>query len=123
MAENKLKPWDQQPDEPDAAYSRFLMYRNLGPARTLDAAFANFLRAGGKNERDGTPGAPYPLRASALGRDDHGEASGERCPLGTDRVAVAAPQAAPLPLPRPQTPGLPGRAHGDRLRPQDGDRL
>lgn len=30
--------WDQQPDEPPEAYARFLIYRNLGPARTLTAA-------------------------------------------------------------------------------------
>jgi hypothetical protein len=32
-------PWDQQPDEPDAAYARFLLYRNLGPSRSIDAAY------------------------------------------------------------------------------------
>src|SRR5262245_65289425 len=31
-------PWDPQPDEPAAAYRRFLVYRNLGPARSIDAA-------------------------------------------------------------------------------------
>lgn len=32
-------PWDQLPDEPDETYARFLMYRNLGPGRTLLAAY------------------------------------------------------------------------------------
>ncbi len=34
-----MKPWDKQLDESDAAYSRFLTYRNLGPARSIDAAY------------------------------------------------------------------------------------
>lgn len=32
--------WDKRDDESDAAYARFLVYRNLGPARSLDAAYA-----------------------------------------------------------------------------------
>jgi hypothetical protein len=32
--------WEQLPDEPTAAYARFLVYRNLGSGRTLDAAYA-----------------------------------------------------------------------------------
>jgi hypothetical protein len=35
-----MKLWDKQPDESDAAYSRFLTYRNLGPARSIESAFA-----------------------------------------------------------------------------------
>jgi hypothetical protein len=31
--------WDQQEGEPDAAYAHFLIYRNLGPGRSLDAAY------------------------------------------------------------------------------------
>jgi hypothetical protein len=33
--------WDQLDDEPDAAYVRFLAYRNLGPARSVNAAHAS----------------------------------------------------------------------------------
>lgn len=33
-------PWEQLPGEPPEAYARFLIYRNLGPARSLDAAYA-----------------------------------------------------------------------------------
>jgi hypothetical protein len=32
--------WDQLPNEPDAAYNRFLVYRNLGPGRSLQSAWA-----------------------------------------------------------------------------------
>ncbi len=35
-----MKPWEQQPGEPAEAYVRFLEYRNLGPARSIDAAYA-----------------------------------------------------------------------------------
>lgn len=31
--------WDQQPDESNAAYARFLAYRNLGPSRSLERAY------------------------------------------------------------------------------------
>jgi len=37
------KPWEQLSGEPDAAYTRFLIYRNLGPARSLDAAYRAFV--------------------------------------------------------------------------------
>ncbi len=37
MAEPKL--WDQQKGETDGAYSHFLIYRNLGPARSIEAAY------------------------------------------------------------------------------------
>jgi hypothetical protein len=33
--EGGRKPWDQLPNEPDAAFVRFLFYRSLGPARSL----------------------------------------------------------------------------------------
>lgn len=32
------QPWEQREGEPAAAYARFLIYRNLGPGRTLLAA-------------------------------------------------------------------------------------
>lgn len=31
-------PWEQQPDEPNAVYVRFLTYRSLGPCRTIPRA-------------------------------------------------------------------------------------
>src|SRR4051812_42744623 len=34
-----LHSWAQQPVESDAAYARFLIYRNLGPERSLRSAF------------------------------------------------------------------------------------
>jgi hypothetical protein len=36
---NEQPIWDQLPGESDAAYARFLVYRNLGPARSLDKAY------------------------------------------------------------------------------------
>ncbi len=33
------KPWDQQAGESDEQYAQFLIYRNLGPARSLDVAY------------------------------------------------------------------------------------
>lgn len=39
MTDAPQSPWDQLPGEPPEAYARFLIYRNLGPARSLDAAY------------------------------------------------------------------------------------
>jgi hypothetical protein len=36
---NEQPIWDQLPNEPDAAYNRFLVYRNLGPSRSLQSAW------------------------------------------------------------------------------------
>lgn len=33
------KLWEQLEGEPGAAYARFLLYRNLGPTRSLDTAY------------------------------------------------------------------------------------
>jgi hypothetical protein len=33
------KPWEQLDNESNAAYVRFLSYRNLGPTRTIDKAY------------------------------------------------------------------------------------
>lgn len=35
--------WDQQPGESAEAYSRFLIYRNLGVGRSIQAAYAAYL--------------------------------------------------------------------------------
>jgi hypothetical protein len=40
----KAQPWDQMPAEDNAAYARFLVYRNLGLKRSLKRAYAKTLR-------------------------------------------------------------------------------
>jgi len=61
------------PDEPEAAFRRFLAYRNLGPSRTLDAAYRAFpgvkkgvkrCRAPGQWQRDSVA-FHWPARALA----------------------------------------------------------
>jgi hypothetical protein len=39
MNPTTLQPWDQQPGETGLAYAAFRFYRDLGPTRTLDAAY------------------------------------------------------------------------------------
>jgi hypothetical protein len=39
--------WERRPDEPARWYERFLLYRNLGPGRTLAAAYALAVRQEG----------------------------------------------------------------------------
>jgi hypothetical protein len=41
------RPWHQRPGEPDAAYNRFLIYRNLGPGRSVLDAYRSTLRGNG----------------------------------------------------------------------------
>lgn len=36
---DERRPWDQLPDEPDKAYACFLVYRDLGPGRSIDKAY------------------------------------------------------------------------------------
>jgi hypothetical protein len=43
MSEQESALWNRRPDEPDAAYVRFLIYRNLGPVRSLEAAYRKFM--------------------------------------------------------------------------------
>jgi hypothetical protein len=39
------QPWDQRPGETAAAYARFLIYRNLGLTRTVQAAYKVYLNS------------------------------------------------------------------------------
>jgi hypothetical protein len=58
-------PWDQLPDESDAAYCRFLVYRNLGPSRTLVRAYRAYLR-GFELGQGGQKGPPGSYREEAV---------------------------------------------------------
>lgn len=51
------KSWDRQPGEPAAAYARFLIYRNLGPGRTLNAAYWVYTGAPEGTARRPAPGS------------------------------------------------------------------
>lgn len=54
MTEPTKQPWEPLEGEPNAAYVRFLMYRNLGPARSVDAAYTV---SKGNKRRARAPGA------------------------------------------------------------------
>lgn len=54
--------WERQEDESDAAYTRFLIYRNLGPSRSLDAAYRASLGDAAKRRK--------PPRVSGQWQDD-----------------------------------------------------
>ncbi len=74
MSEER-RPWDQLEGESDAAYARFLIYRNLGPARSLNVAYlaANPKAIKGNKRQGSAPGQwtrdsvqfNWPERASA----------------------------------------------------------
>lgn len=40
-----MNAWDQQHGEPDEAYVRFLLFRNMGPTRTILAAWQLWVKA------------------------------------------------------------------------------
>jgi len=44
-----MEQWERLDGEPEVAYARFLLYRNLGPARTLEAAYSISCRAKAKD--------------------------------------------------------------------------
>jgi hypothetical protein len=46
MESDDLHYWDQLPGEAGAAYARFLIYRNLGPARSLQSAYQAYADSG-----------------------------------------------------------------------------
>jgi hypothetical protein len=52
----KRQPWDQQPDEPGRCYARFLLFRNMGPSRSVEAAYRLVARAK-EGEKRRAPGA------------------------------------------------------------------
>jgi len=60
MARAEKHPWDQQPDEPDEAYGRFLIYRGLGPGRSVQRSYQTYLNtfrnAGGRPKTPQVPG-------------------------------------------------------------------
>jgi hypothetical protein len=60
------QPWDRLSDEPAASYARFLLYRNLGPARTLERAYAAHAGVPEGTKRHRVPGSWR--RASAARR-------------------------------------------------------
>ncbi len=58
--------WEQQPDESRAQYLQFLTYRNLGPCRTLDLAYRQYLS-------DYELSSSVPERASSTFRETSSE--------------------------------------------------
>ena len=66
--DESTKPWDQQEGESNEAYSRFLVYRNMGALRSVDKAYQNVLpnakRANGQ-WRDDCAKFEWVIRASA----------------------------------------------------------
>jgi hypothetical protein len=56
------EPWDQQEGEPRSAYVRFLLYRSLGPGRSIDEAYRLLLQQrarGAKSSKTRAPGNWY----------------------------------------------------------------
>ncbi len=47
------RPWDRREGESEPAYIAFLVYRNLGPSRSIDRAYRQFKQ--GKCERTAVP--------------------------------------------------------------------
>jgi hypothetical protein len=56
--------WEQQEGESAADYARFLIYRNLGPARTIDAAYEIYQRDNQPEPNSSEKGLSKPLKVS-----------------------------------------------------------
>lgn len=52
------EPWDQLDGEPNEAYVRFLIYRNLGPGRTVDLAYNAYVAQLPSDPAKGAKGKP-----------------------------------------------------------------
>lgn len=52
----EAKPWDRLPDEPVAAYTRFLIYRSMGPGRSVEAAYTTYAGPPEEGGRRRVPG-------------------------------------------------------------------
>jgi hypothetical protein len=57
MTDTERKPWDQLEGESDESYARFLIYRSLGPARTLLLGYIAF-RGNASNQKKPPHHAP-----------------------------------------------------------------
>ena len=60
------EPWDKLSGESDEAYSRFLIYRNLGARRSLRRAYCHYLRV-----YDGYTGGTKRLQPPGNWTDEH----------------------------------------------------
>ncbi len=56
MNEQQRRPWDQLPNEPDESYKHFLIYRNMGPGRSLHAAYGQLCIAKQREIKASIPG-------------------------------------------------------------------
>lgn len=87
-----MEQWDQQPGEPGPAYQAFVVYRDLGVARSLDAAYRKSHEA--QRGRDGGADAPSGKRASGRWRTwCQAYRWAERAGAWDGRLATVAQQA------------------------------
>lgn len=71
-------PWAQRPDESDEAYARFLLYRNLGPGRSLQLAYRTYLKTFRNAVPDATKGNKKPQVPGHWGDDSARHKWGDR---------------------------------------------
>ena len=102
MPTDKPQPWDRLVTEGDAAYAAFLVYRNLGPTRSLSVAYAMHTKSKpgekqvGGSWRKWCAANRWPERSAAW--DDRGRRVADRA---VERViATDAAQQARLDLQR-----------------------
>lgn len=69
MADPVPNPWDQQPGEPGEAFARFLLYRNLGPGRSLQLAYETYVGTFRNANADATKGNKKPQVPGHWGDD------------------------------------------------------
>lgn len=70
MASNRKYKWDRLAVEDDLDYSYFLVFRNLGPRRTLRAAYRHFAASFGNAQKTPLSGVNVPEKWKSLRRDN-----------------------------------------------------
>lgn len=70
MASNRKYKWDRLSVEDDLDYSYFLVFRNLGPRRTLRAAYRHFASSFGNAQKTPLSGVNVPEKWKSLRREN-----------------------------------------------------
>ena len=70
MASNRKYKWDRLAVEDDLDYSYFLVFRNLGPRRTLRAAYREFAASFGNAQKTPLSGVNVPEKWKCLRREN-----------------------------------------------------
>lgn len=84
MPDPDLKPWERRPKESARAYAAFVVFRNLGPSRTLRAAYRQL----SGNEQASQCSGEFSMRAVRFRWQERANAWDDHLQAERDRVAA-----------------------------------